>query len=163
MWATRGTHLQTDRRLEATPNQYLSTSAARDQETIDFLTANVASPFYPLLPGTQLAGSKIARERLLRPFPHFGNLRMMTDEGYSWYHALQAGVEKRFGQGYTLMLQLQRDCSTNSQVIDSMRLSHLGATFSQALSVDCPLGLTGWVPLKLTDYPRGRSRTVDLS
>jgi outer membrane receptor protein involved in Fe transport len=99
----RGTHLQTDRRYEATPLEYLSTSAVRDQGTIDFLTANVANPFYPLLPDTQLAGSKISRDRLLRTFPQFGNVRAMTDEGYSWYHALQAGVEKRFAQGFTLM------------------------------------------------------------
>ena len=39
-----------------TPAQYLSTSDARDQETINRLTANVPNPFQGLLPGTSLNG-----------------------------------------------------------------------------------------------------------
>jgi len=40
------------RSMNAIPNQYLSKSAVRDQNTINYLTAQVPNPFSGLLPGT---------------------------------------------------------------------------------------------------------------
>ena len=67
-----GSQLQTSRNINATPNQYLSTSPVRDQATIDYLGANIPNPFFGLLPTTAAAalqGTNIVRERLLRPLP----------------------------------------------------------------------------------------------
>ncbi len=101
----RGTHIEFTRNLNATPNQYLSTSPVRDQTTINYLSANMPNPFYKLLPAGAiggLTGTNISRERLLRPYPHFDNVNTSDHNGYSWYHALQARIEKRFSRGYTL-------------------------------------------------------------
>lgn len=89
--------------LDGTPLQYLSTSPVRDQATINRLTTQVPSPFYPLLPGTSLSGQTVSVSQLLLPYPQFTGVTVMTSQGYSWYHALQTRVEKRFSKGYTLM------------------------------------------------------------
>ena len=49
-----------DHNFNGTPIQYLSTSPARDQDTINRLTANVTNPFAGLIPGTNLNGSVVA-------------------------------------------------------------------------------------------------------
>lgn len=87
----------------AIPSRYLSTTAARDQVTIDFLTANVTNPFQGLVPGTSLNSATVQRQQLLRPFPHFGNIRTRRNDGTSIYHSGQVRVEKRFTDGYTLL------------------------------------------------------------
>jgi hypothetical protein len=101
----RGRDIQTSRNINATPLRYLSTSAVRDQATIDYLSALVPNPFFGLMPstaGTAFRGATIARERLLRPYPHFDNVNTTTNEGRSWYNALQIGLQRRLSSGYTL-------------------------------------------------------------
>lgn len=113
----RGTHLeicstgqpgnQCLRNINATPNQFLSTSSTRDQARIDFLSRNVPNPFVGLMPataGSVFRSSTIARERLLRPFPQFDQVWTTSNEGYSWYHSLQVRLDKRFSKGYTMNL-----------------------------------------------------------
>jgi hypothetical protein len=102
-----GTDLQTSRNLNALPNQYLSTSPVRDEATNQYLTALVPNPFFNLMPttaGTVFRSATIARERLLRPYPQFDAINTTSNEGWSWYHALQAGLQKRFSAGYTIGL-----------------------------------------------------------
>jgi hypothetical protein len=41
---------------------------------------------------------------LLRPFPLYGDLNTTTNQGYTWYHSLQANAQKRFSQGYTILM-----------------------------------------------------------
>jgi hypothetical protein len=101
----RGTQIQTSRNINTTPLQYLSTSPVRDQATIDYLSANVPNPFFGLMPvtaATAFRSATIARERLLRPYPQFDAVNTTTNEGKSWYNALQMGLQKRFSSGYTL-------------------------------------------------------------
>jgi len=100
----RGTDIEIAKDFNVTPNQYLSTSATRDQAKIDYLTGTVSNPFYGLIPKTTTIGgsTKIQRQLLLRPFPQFGQVNGTTNQGYSWYHSLQAGLQKRFSKGYTL-------------------------------------------------------------
>jgi hypothetical protein len=77
----------------------LSTSPVRDQATIDFLGSQVRNPFYPLLPGTSLAGTTVPRNQLLRAYPHFTGVSQDTSQGYSWYHSMQVRFEKRLSAG----------------------------------------------------------------
>jgi hypothetical protein len=98
----RGTHLATSRNLDAFPNRYLSTSPVRDVTTINYWSANVPNPFYPLLPGTSLSSTTVARSQLIVPYPQFTGASVDTNEGYSWYHSLQVKVERRFANGFTV-------------------------------------------------------------
>jgi hypothetical protein len=89
------------RNFDALPDQYLSTLPSRDQTTINLLTAAVPNPFYPLLPGTGLSGTTVARSQLLEAYPEFTGVSAPTNQGYSFYNALQARFEKRFKSGLT--------------------------------------------------------------
>jgi hypothetical protein len=99
----RGTKLPTEYQLNATPRQYFSTSAVRDQPAIDFLSFQVANPFsgLPEVAGTGRANQRISRGELLRPNPHFAGITADLPTGYSWYHALQLRAEKRMSRGLT--------------------------------------------------------------
>jgi hypothetical protein len=102
----RGTHIEISRNLNVTPQRYLSRSRVRDNATDSYLAALVPNPFVGLMPASASStfrASTIARERLLRPFPHFDAVTSTTDDGYSWYHSLQLGIEKRFSKGYTVL------------------------------------------------------------
>ncbi len=77
----------------------------RDNDRIAYLGANIPNPFFGLLPSTAAAalqGANIARERLLRPYPEFDAVNTTTNEGWSWYHALQVTLQRRFAAGYTI-------------------------------------------------------------
>ena len=89
--------------LNGVPAQYLSNSRARDQATINYLAAQVPNPFRGLLPGTSFDGATIARSQLLRPFPHFDNIRTRASDGTSRYHSAQFKLERRFTGGYSLL------------------------------------------------------------
>jgi hypothetical protein len=102
-----GYDIETVRNINALPNQYLNTDNARTaamNSNNSFLTGAVANPFAGLLPGTSFNNPTIARSQLLRPYPQFGDIRTTTNEGKSWYHSGQVGVQKRFSKGYTLGL-----------------------------------------------------------
>lgn len=96
--------LRISRAVNPIPAQYLSTSLTRDQPTIDALSRAIPNPFFPLLPGTGLAGANTTRGQLLRPFPQFTGVSVTNNDGYSRYHSLQTRLEKRFSQSYTLMM-----------------------------------------------------------
>ncbi|MGH9720960.1 MAG: TonB-dependent receptor domain-containing protein [Bryobacteraceae bacterium] len=98
----RGTHLRIGRQLDAVSERYYSTSPVRDQAAIDFLSTNVPNPFFPLLPRTNLSGANVARSQLLRPYPHFTSVNANNNQGYSWYHSLQARFEKRLSRDFTV-------------------------------------------------------------
>jgi Carboxypeptidase regulatory-like domain/TonB dependent receptor len=100
----RGSNLRTTRHVNAVPGEYHSTAPERDQGAIDFLSTNVPNPFYPHLPRTNLASATVPRSQLLRPFPHFTSITMQDNNGYSWYHSMQARVEKRLSRDYTVNL-----------------------------------------------------------
>jgi hypothetical protein len=100
----RGTKLPVTREQDFVPAQYLSTKPARDQATIDFLTAQVSNPFYgiPEFAGTARGSNlRFNRNQLLLPFPHFTNVQATLPLGYSWYHSLQTRFEKRMSHGVT--------------------------------------------------------------
>ncbi|MFB3827858.1 MAG: TonB-dependent receptor domain-containing protein [Bryobacteraceae bacterium] len=98
---SRGTRLSITRQLNNTPEQYLSRLTVRDQKTIDFLGAQFASP----LSGTNpIYAKNMSRANLLKPYPQFGSVSTTEPMGYSWYHSLQARVERRFTRGFTYQL-----------------------------------------------------------
>jgi hypothetical protein len=96
----RGTRLGATKQYDGIPLNLLSKSLSRDQQTINYLSSQVPNPFYPL-PGSNIAGTNVARNQLLRPYPHFTSLSAGEPQGYSWYHSLQTTLEKRLRAGFT--------------------------------------------------------------
>lgn len=103
--------LRVNRALNWIPEGFLSRLPVRDQAVIDRLTANVTNPFRNLLPGTALNGSTVALHQLLRPFPQFSGesgVQINNDAfGGSYFHSLQARLEKRLSAGLSFMLNYQ--------------------------------------------------------
>ena len=96
--------LPVDLAADGVPLQYLSKSPFRDQATINNLTGNVTNPMAGLIPGTTLNGSLVARNQLLRPFPHFTSVTdQRMNDGSSHYHAMQVRLERRFAGGLQFM------------------------------------------------------------
>jgi hypothetical protein len=89
--------------LNPVPREYLSTSRLRDDDTIDFLSDDVTNPFRELLPGTDLEEEEVERSQLLRPFPQFGDITSIRNDGENIYHSGQLRAEKRFSKGYSLL------------------------------------------------------------
>jgi len=100
----RGSSLEATRDLRPLPLEYLSHSPVRDDATNNYLSAAVPNPFYGLLPGSNLAGKTVNRSYLLTSgnYDQFTGLTSTSYGGYSWYHSLQARVERRFAKGFTL-------------------------------------------------------------
>ncbi|MEZ5354752.1 MAG: TonB-dependent receptor [Bryobacteraceae bacterium] len=99
----RGAKLAVERNLNPIPREYLSTSAERDQNTINFLTRQVPNPFagIPEFRGTGLFNARTGVAQLLRPYPQFGDILTNFPGGYSYYHSLQTAIEKRMSGGLT--------------------------------------------------------------
>lgn len=100
----RGTGLSMDTDWNPMPGQWLSRSPVRDQKTIDFLSQQVPNPYFgmPEFAGSNLAGRNTSRSQLLRPYSAFQSISAAQSAGFSWYHSLQAHIERRFEQGYTV-------------------------------------------------------------
>jgi hypothetical protein len=96
--ANRGTRLDVEREINATPLRYLSTSPVRDDARINYLSQQFPNPFRGTDP---IYGANISRANLLRPYPQFGNILIEQPVGYSWYHSLQVRAERRFANGFT--------------------------------------------------------------
>jgi hypothetical protein len=150
----RDRDLEYSRSPSALPNQYLSTSLTRDQNTINYLSANLPNPFAGIADfnGTGLAGSVISRQSLLSPFPQFSGVSTWSYDGKGWYDGLTAKVEKRFSRGYTVVFNY-----TFSKFIEQNTLLNPGdATPAKVISdQDFPhhVSLTAIVEL-----PFGRGR-----
>jgi hypothetical protein len=102
-----GYDIEVIRNINALPTEYLNTDNSRTaamNANNSFLTGQVANPFRGLLPGTSLNNPTIARSQLLRPYPQYLDMQTSTNEGKSWYHSGQVGLQKRFSKGYTLGL-----------------------------------------------------------
>lgn len=99
---TTGNDTNDNVEIDPIPRRFLSSSNVRDDAVINFLTANIRNPFQGLAPGTNLNGSTVQRQQLLRPFPQFTRIRRRRDDGWSRYHSGQLRIERRFSKGYTV-------------------------------------------------------------
>ena len=100
---TKSVRLRVDSPLNVVDAKYYSRSPARDQSTIDYLSATVTNPFLNIsgFEGTNyFLGRNTTREQLLRPFPHFAGLSTQLPAGSSWYNALTLRFDRRFSHGF---------------------------------------------------------------
>jgi hypothetical protein len=96
-------HLPVLRQLNPVPQQYLSTSPVRDDATNNSLSQQVPNPFVGLVP-TGLTGANVARSQLLRPYPQFTSVQATETIGQGDYNGLQARVERRMANGFTVQM-----------------------------------------------------------
>lgn len=102
-----GYDIEIVRNINALPNSYLNADNSRTaamNANNAFLSGLVANPFAGLVPGSGINNPTIARRQLLRPYPGFGDINTTNNDGSTIYHSLQASVQRRFSQGYTIGL-----------------------------------------------------------
>ena len=97
----RGTHIETKRNVNTLGEEWFSKSTSRDQQWIDYMSKSFANPFLGLLPNTNRSGTSVSRSNFLRPYPQYDDITTTTNEGYSWYHSLQLGFQRRFSKGWS--------------------------------------------------------------
>jgi hypothetical protein len=72
-----------------------------------YLSANVANPFYGVLPGNSTVGAQaqVSRRKLLISYPQFTSVMDNNQSlGQSWYNSLQAKLEQRFQFGLSYLV-----------------------------------------------------------
>ncbi len=98
-----GLNLPVLRQLNAVPGQYFSTSPVRDDARNNRLSTQVPNPFLGLVP-SGLTGTNVSVSQLLRPYPQFTSIQANETIGQSDYNALQARVERRMANGFTVQI-----------------------------------------------------------
>ncbi|MBI4877967.1 MAG: TonB-dependent receptor, partial [Acidobacteria bacterium] len=152
----RGNKLGVSQQFDPVPRRYLSTSPERDQPTIDYLSAQVANPFYtlPEFAGTGLGNQRVARSSLLSPFKHFSGVSTTQYFGYSWYHSLQVAAQKRMTRGFTI----QVNCTWSKFMEATDRLNETDPYLEHVISdQDFPMRLT---VSGIYELPIGRKRAL---
>ncbi|MBI4909369.1 MAG: TonB-dependent receptor [Acidobacteria bacterium] len=80
----------------------------------NILNNTVANPFAGKIPGTSLNNATISRVQSLKPLPDYLTVATFANHGLSSsYHAFQAHVQRRYSNGFSLMVSY-----TNSKLID---------------------------------------------
>jgi hypothetical protein len=148
----RGENLPVLRQFNGIPLQYLSTSPVRDDATNNRLTQQVPNPFVGLLPGTGLNGANVARSQLLRPYPQFTSVQATETNGRSDYNALQARVERRMANGFTVQMAY----SWSKTMIETGYLNDADAQLERVIS-NFDRAHT-FVSSGLVELPFGRNR-----
>ena len=98
-----GVNLPVTQQLNAVPGQYFSTSPVRDDARNNRLSTQVPNPFVGLL-SSGLTGTNVSVSQLLRPYPQFTSIQATETIGQSDYNALQARVERRMANGFTVQI-----------------------------------------------------------
>jgi hypothetical protein len=152
----RGNKLGVTQEFDPVPREYLSTSPERDQETINYLGAQLTNPFarLPEFAGTGLGNQRVARSTLLTPFKHFSGVSTTEYIGYSWYHSLQVAAQKRMSRGFTVQLNY-----TWSKFMEATgRLNETDPYLTHVISdQDFPMRLT---ISGIYELPFGRQRAI---
>jgi hypothetical protein len=87
------------------PGQNLNAVPAEHYSMGQALKQQVPNPFLGLFTAGGLTGPTVAREQLLRPYPHFtGVTRSNPAYGNSVYHSLQVKFEKRLDHGVVALV-----------------------------------------------------------
>jgi hypothetical protein len=107
-----------------------------------------------LLPGTSNNGSTIQFQQLLRQFPEFGDVTVQgLNDGSSYFHGVQARLEKRFSHGLSALVNFQ-----HGRVIERRsRLNDFGPLEKRPADIDRP---NRFVASASYDLPFGRGKAL---
>ena len=82
----------------------------------------VPNPFYGIIPSGSISGPTVRQSQLLLPYPQFTSVTLgNTSYGQSIYHSLQAKLQRRFANGFNLMISY-----TWSKLIDDVNATTTG-------------------------------------
>jgi hypothetical protein len=135
-WGQYGDNINVNRRLDFLPAQYWNTSNTRNTAIPTSMNQQVPNPFYignfesiktsnPTLYQhmsnlTQFNQETIAKNRLLRPFPHMNGLRDQADSsGTMRTHALELNFQRRFSKGFNLNASYSRMLQENKTIFEN--------------------------------------------
>jgi hypothetical protein len=125
---------------------YLALGSAL-QQTVD-------NPFFGIIPSGPLAGARVQRQQLLRPYPQFLDItRAVPAIGNSVYHALQAKLETRMTKGISTIIAYT--FSRNISDIARIQNAYDRASARSPSEFDVPHRLTVTASV---DLPFGRGR-----
>jgi hypothetical protein len=135
-WGQYGDRLFVNTRLDALPAQYWNTTNTRNNTIATNLNQQVPNPFHisnfaslqtsnPVLYQHlttlgQFTSTTIAKNRLLRPFPHMNGLNdSAQNTGSARTHALELNIQRRFAQGFMLNASYTRMLQENRVFLDN--------------------------------------------
>ncbi len=94
---SRGLHLFGTLNYDQLPDSALKLGTA--------LTQSVPNPFFGTITTGTLSQATVLESQLLRPYPQFTGVTIPVDSyGASTYHALEVKLDKRFSQGFNLLI-----------------------------------------------------------
>jgi len=93
---SRSNDLQVNRPLNGTPVQFLSLG--------DQMSKQVPNPFFGLISTGALSLSTVSQGQLLNAYPQYTGLTLANSPiGDTWYNSLQATLDKRFRNGFSML------------------------------------------------------------
>ncbi|MGC1784664.1 MAG: TonB-dependent receptor [Acidobacteriaceae bacterium] len=112
---SHGVHLYGDYNANQLPNRYLSLGNG--------LLSQVSNPFQGHITTGPLSGPTVAQSQLLLPYPQFTGLTLGNGSFYgsSSYNSLQLSAERRFENGFALMVAY-----TRSKLMDNVGATETG-------------------------------------
>jgi hypothetical protein len=95
-------HLEVSKQIDGLPLQYYNQPASAGIAT--YLTAQVANPFYGVLPSSSSLGAPtVARQSLLTPYPEFTSVTdTLASVGSQNYNSLQLTVKKPMSERFSI-------------------------------------------------------------
>jgi hypothetical protein len=142
----RGVKLPISLAIDTLNDNYLSLGTA--------LLASVTNPFQPYVSTGALSAATTTRRQLLLPFPQFlGVTANAQSVGDSTYHAFQLKVNKRFGNGFSLL-----GAYTNSKL-----LTDTGGLVTSFLEVNSPIQNPNNLRLERSVAPQDISQRLVIS
>jgi hypothetical protein len=135
-WGQYGDRINLERRLDALPEQFWATGNTRNNAVASNMNQQVPNPFHisnfasiqtsnPTLYQhmanlAQFNQPTIAKNRLLRPFPHLNDLRNTAESvGEMRTHALELNFQRRFASGFNLNASYSRMLQENKVFYDN--------------------------------------------
>ena len=150
---SRGRNLPVVRAVNNIPAEFLSTSRTRDTALEARLSQNVANPFAGLIPSVPaFNGATIARNQLMRPYPHFSTFSIEQYDGTDSYEGLTLMAEKRFKGANSFTVQYTRSSTrdklnylnpANDQLEDRVSPNDRPNRFAIGGTVELPFGRDG--------------------
>ena len=134
---SRGIHLFGSLLANQLPDQYLS--MGKD------LGTQVPNPFYGIITSGALASATVSKERLLLPYPQFGQVTNPNASfGLSKYNSLQVNLERRFSQG--LLMQFAYTYSKTMDDLPATTTGYPGGQFAAGAIQNYDNIKSAWAP-----------------